>query len=321
MPFITSWLKKPFQDATKIFWELMKVMIPIMILVRLAEQAGVIDYISFIFTPFMAVIGLPAEAGLIWSTAMLVNIYAGMVAFVALAPETMTVAQVTILGTLILVAHSLPMEQRIVQRAGVNILASTLLRIIGAMILGAILNYIYTTTNTLQDIAVLSWAPEQDPNQTWLDWGQETLLSIFWIYWIIVGLVYLLKLMDALKITALFSYLLAPFLKLMGISQHAIPTTMIGVMLGISYGGALLMREAKEGRMSSKDIFLSLCFLCLFHSALEDTLLIFALGADLTGILLARFVFGIVSIALLALIVHRIPNDTFERYLCKPQTA
>lgn len=318
MTFLQAWLTKPVKDSIHIFWVLVKVMIPIMIIVRLAEQWGMINHLSLIFTPFMDLIGLPAEAGLIWSTAMLVNIYAGMVAFVALFPDAqMNVAQVTILGTMILVAHSLPMEQRIVQRAGVSIIASTLLRVGGAMVLGAILNIYYKATNSLQNDAVLTWAPDQNAAQTWLQWLEQTAISLFWIFWIILALVYLLKIMDALKVTALISYVLAPFLRLMGISPHAIPTTMIGVMLGISYGGALIMKEAKEGRMSSKDIFLSLSFLCLFHSAIEDTLLIFALGADLSGILVARFLFGFVVVALLGLVVHRLPTPQFERYLCK----
>lgn len=37
--------------------------------------------------------------------------------------------------------------------------------------------------------------------------------------------------------------------------------------------------------MSQRDCFLALCFIGLVHSLLEDTLLIMALGAHLSGIL------------------------------------
>lgn len=316
MKQIYNWVKKPVGDTVLLYWELLKIMVPIMVLVRVGVEFGMIEHVSLIFTPFMDIVGLPPEAGIVWTTAMLVNIYASMVALVALLPEApMTVAQVTVLGTMILIAHSLPIEQRIVQKAGPSLLATTALRIVGAMVLGAILNIIYTSLDSLQQNAVISWLPATSADASWQEWAIDSLISLFSIFWIILALVLLLKLLDALKVTDLISRAIAPLLGLMGISQNAIPVTMIGVMLGLGYGGALILREAKEGKMSSRDIFLSLSFMCLFHSALEDTLLILALGADLSGILLARFVFAFVVLFILGRLINRLPQPTFERFL------
>ena len=321
MTFFYLWIQKPLEDGYKIYWELLKVMLPIMILIRFAEQWGMIELISVVFTPFMDVVGLPPQAGFIWSTAMLVNIYAGMVAFATILPDVpMTIAEVTVLGTMILIAHSLPVEQRIVQRAGVSLIASTILRIGGALMLGMILNLIYTTTNQLQSMAVLNWTPDHLTSDSWVDWAMSSLESLFWIFWIILVLVYLLQLFDGLGLNTWISRVLSPMLRLMGISDKSIPTTMFGVILGLSYGGALIMREAREGRMSSQDLFLSLCFLCLFHSAIEDTLLIFALGADFSGIVVARFLFGFFVVVLLSQFIQRLPQRHFERYLCRIPT-
>ncbi|WP_135077569.1 nucleoside recognition protein [Terasakiella sp. SH-1] len=313
---IINWFKKPVCDSVTLYWELLKVMVPIMILVRLGVEFGMIEVIAQIFTPFMDLVGLPPEAGIIWTTAMLVNIYAAMVALVTLLPEApMTIAQVTVLGTMILIAHSLPIEQRIVQKAGPSFTATTALRVAGAMALGAILNVFYSSFNMLSEPAHIDWLPATEANATWQEWAIDSAISLFTIFWIILALVIVLKAFEDLKINDLISKVLSPLLSLLGISNHAIPVTLIGVVLGLGYGGALILREAKEGNMSKQDIFLSLSFMCLFHSALEDTLLIFALGADLSGILIARFLFAFIVVFLLSQLVKRLPQPLFDKIL------
>ncbi|MDV7338542.1 nucleoside recognition protein [Terasakiella sp. A23] len=316
MNAIIHWLKKPVTDSVKLYWELLKVMVPIMIVVRLGVEFGMIEHVARLFTPFMDLVGLPAEAGIIWTTAMLVNIYAGMVTLIALLPEApMSVAQITVLGSMILIAHSLPIEQRIVQKAGPSFIATTLLRVVGALVYGAILNAIYQAFNFLQDNATISWLPQTEVDAGWAQWSIDSAIQLFSIFWIILVLVVLLKILEILKVTDFISKLLSPVLGLMGISEKAIPVTMIGVMLGLGYGGALIIREAKEGNMSGRDIFLSLSFMSLFHSMIEDTLLIFALGADLTGILIGRFIFSFIVVILLSQLITRMPEQTFNRLL------
>jgi len=313
-----NWFKKPIKDSVILYWELIKVMVPIMILVRLGVEFGLIEHISLFFTPLMDMVGLPPEAGIIWTTAMLVNIYAGMAALVGLIPDApMTVAQITILGSMILIAHSLPIEQRIVQKAGPSFFATTALRVVGAMAYGAILNVIYKSLDFLQMPASIGWLPKSDPNAGWISWGQDTLVSLFTIFWVILVLVLVLKALDDLKITDWISKLLSPLLSLMGISNKAVPITMIGVMLGLSYGGALILREAKEGTLSPKDIFLSLSFMCLFHSLIEDTLLIAALGGHLSGILIGRFIFAFIVLFILGRLINQIPQKAFYGLLFK----
>jgi hypothetical protein len=311
-------LKKPIKESLTLYWELLKVMVPTMIAVRVLIEFGLIEIISQIFTPFMDMVGLPAFAGIVWTTTMLVNIYAGLAALVSLTNEThMSIAQVSILGSMMLMAHGLPIEQRIVQKSGTSLIASTLLRICGALLYGYILNSLYHSLDILQVDATMSWFPQSIANPVWLEWAESSLISLFSIYWIILLLIIVLQILKHLKITDWISKTLSPLLNLMGISQNAIPITMIGVMLGLSYGGALVLREAKEGSLSSKDIFLSLNFMCLCHSLIEDTLLIFSIGGHLSAILLGRFIFSCFVVFLLAKLLNVIPEKMFYRYLFK----
>ena len=112
-------LKKVMGDTFSLYGELLKVMIPVMILVRLAVEFGTIEFVGKLIAPVMGWVGLPGEMGFVWVTAMIVNIYAGAAALLTILPECpLTIAQATILGSMILIAHSLPIEQRIAQKTG-----------------------------------------------------------------------------------------------------------------------------------------------------------------------------------------------------------
>ena len=103
--------KKLLRDTFSLYWELLKVMAPVMILVRLAVEFGVIEMIGRAISPVMQLVGLPGEMGFVWVTAMIVNIYAGAAALLTLLPEhPLTIAQATVLGSMILISakSSLP---------------------------------------------------------------------------------------------------------------------------------------------------------------------------------------------------------------------
>ena len=67
-------LKKLMGDTFSLYGELLKVMIPVMILVRLAVEFGAIEFVGKLIAPVMGWVGLPGEMGFVWVTAMIVNI-------------------------------------------------------------------------------------------------------------------------------------------------------------------------------------------------------------------------------------------------------
>ncbi|MGM0652619.1 MAG: nucleoside recognition domain-containing protein, partial [Bacillota bacterium] len=152
--------KKLFKDALQTSITLFKIIIPISILTRLLQQWGIIDYIGIALAPVMELVGLPGEMGLVWATSMVTNIYGGMVVFASLAPGLdLTVAQVSVLGTMILVAHSLPVEVMIARKTGTRLRIALTIRLAGALLLGWILHITYTFTNTLQQTNHALWNP------------------------------------------------------------------------------------------------------------------------------------------------------------------
>lgn len=308
--------KKLLRDTILLYWELLKVMVPVMILVRLAVEFGVIEVIGKVIAPVMQWVGLPGEMGFVWVTAMIVNIYAGAAALLTILPEhPLTIAQATVLGSMILIAHSLPIEQRVAQKAGARMLFTLVLRLAGALVYGMFLNIVYSGFPAFQQAAEVVFLPVSPPAQEWIPWALNSVHTLISIFWIILALLFVLNLLDLLKITPFISRVLSPVLRLMGIGEKATSMTMAGTLLGLSYGGALIIQEARSGNLPEKDIFLSLAFMCLCHSLIEDTLFVMAFGGHYSGLLIGRFLFSLIVMMGLARVVHKLPVIKFRRYL------
>ncbi len=314
---VYSFFKNVFFESTKLYWDLLKIMLPVMLIVRIGVEFGLIEQIGRIFSPLMGLIGLPAEMGLVWAASAIIGVYGAAIVLFGLMPDfPLTIAQMTILGSIILMCHSLPIEQRIVQKAGVSFTLSTIFRLIATFLYAWILYKIYDGLEILQEIAVINWLPEAS-DDSWSSWIQESTITLFWIFWIILALLFLLRLMDILKITKLLTRMIAPLLRLMGIGENSAPLAMVGVLLGLTLGGGLIIKEARAGHLKSRSVFLTMAFMILCHGMIEDTLFIYAIGGDLSGILIGRIIFTFVTMIILGLIIWRIPDQFFYKWLYK----
>jgi hypothetical protein len=104
-------------------------------------------------------------------------------------------------------------------------------------------------------------------------------------------------------------------LDLIGIGPKASAITVIGLTMGLSYGGGLIINEARNGSLSKEDVFYSLTFMGLCHSLIEDTLLIILIGGHLSGVLWGRLVFAVLTMAAIVQVVRRVPERARTAYL------
>ena len=312
--------KKIIKDAISVFWVMVKTMVPVMIVIRIGLEFGLVEKASVLLEPLMAVLGLPAEAGLVLAMGFLLNIYSAVAVLLGILPSVqMSVADVTVLLSIVLIAHALPLEQSISRRAGLSFVFSASLRLVIGFTYGILLNLLYSVTHTLQQPVQLTWLPfEPTFEETWIEWAWSSLSLLFSLFWIILGLIILLKVFELARITNFIGWLLSPWLKLMGISKDATSITMVGVLLGLSYGGGLIIREAQQGKIGAKDVVLSLSFMGLCHSLIEDPLIMMAFGAHWSGVYVGRFLFSVLTMILLARIVHAMPEDRFHRFFYRP---
>jgi len=118
-----------------------------------------------------------------------------------------------------------------------------------------------------------------------------------------------MRLMRLIGLLALLEWLLKPVLPLFGMSHRAAPVTVVGMIMGIAYGGALIIRETTTGSMNSREIFNSLALMSLSHGLVEDTLLMLAIGGKLGGIFWGRLLFSLLVIFILARVVDRLRRN------------
>ncbi|MEH6470779.1 MAG: hypothetical protein V7752_05960 [Halopseudomonas sp.] len=309
------------REIFEVTWILYKMMIPVVIVVKLLEEFGAIELVTGLLAPLMGWVGLPESMGLVWATAMLTNIYAGLVVFYPLAlSEPLSVAQVTVLAILVLSAHSLPLEAQVARRAGIRLPVTLLLRIGGGLLLGLLLHWSYSWGELHQQANTLIWQPEA-PDTSWTGWAGQQLYFLLVVFFVIAALLTLMRLLRVLGVEKLMIWMLQPVLRLLGIGTQATSITIIGITLGLSFGAGILIREVQAGHIPQQDIFGSIMLLGVCHSLIEDTLLLMLIGAQADGILWLRLGFAVVLIALLSRLYRRLPQPWIDRYLMVPVKA
>ena len=306
-------IREILKDTGSTYFFLLKIMIPISIIIKILEEYGLIESIGQNLSPAMGIVGLPGEFGLIIATAMIANIYGALIAFFTLSLQyTYTVAQVTILACMMLIAHTLPIEARIAQKAGVRIWFTLFLRIFSAFLFGFILNLIFSNFKLFQNVNVLLWEPSYtDP--TLFEWIVSQIGYYLMIFFIILSLMILMKILKKTGIIDKLNNFLKPGMNFLGMSKNAAILPIIGMTLGLAYGGGLIVKEVKSNKISKKDTFLSLSFMNLSHSLIEDSILTLTIGASLFGILFGRVFFTIIIMIILVKIINMFSKKTFEK--------
>lgn len=289
------------KDALSVYLTLLKILIPALLIVKGLALLGVVDGLGVVLAPLMRLLGLPEQLGVVWAAALFTNLYTAIAVFFQVAGDMpLSVEQVTVLGALMLVGHSIPVEGAVAKRAGVPWWATLVLRVGGAFLFAWLLHSVYSTFGLLQAPVALIWQPSLSSAPTLGGWAVAQLETLALIFVIILALILLLKLLKRIGLERWMHLLLLPLLKLLGMERSAANVTVIGFTLGLSYGAGLLIRDVQNGVLSRRDSLLALCFLGLCHSVIEDTLLILMLGADVMGVLWARLLFAIVVVAVIA---------------------
>ena len=283
--------------------ELLKVTIPAIILTKILAELGLIVYIGRVLEPVMALMGLPGELGLVWATAILTTPYGAIGVYAALAPSlALTGADVTVLCSIMLIAHSLPVELSITKKAGAGIIPIGSVRLFGAFLYGVILNQFCTILDVWQEPTVMLFH-SGIKDQTLIQWIWGQFLNVALLVVVIFFVLTAMRILKKIGVLTLLEYLLKPLLPSFGMSHRAAPVTVVGMIMGVVYGSALIIKETTAGKMDSREVFNSLALMSLSHGLIEDTLLMMALGAKLTGILWGRLLFSLMMVYVLVRII------------------
>ncbi|MBN2135724.1 MAG: hypothetical protein JW737_08350 [Acidobacteria bacterium] len=309
---LSAFVKNTFNEVVSVFLTLFKIMLPVSIVIKILQELNFIGAIGSALSPLMKLVGLPGAYGLVWASSFITNMYGGIIVFFSIFPgNPITSAQVTVLGVMILVAHSFPVELTIARKAGIRIRYILTFRFLNALILGWLVYKIYSLFGLFEKPVTLKWMPAKKAEGLGV-WALSELKNYIVIFLIIMALITIMNILKKIGFIGWLNDALKPVLRMLGLSANAAPLTMIGLTLGISYGGGIIINEAKSGKLNWKDILFSISLLSLCHSLIEDTLLMVAIGANVTGVLIMRILYAFILISLLVALVPRL-SDRFIR--------
>lgn len=315
MKKVLQFLFERLKESLDTAWILFKIMIPVSIVIKALSMLNVIPYIGDALAPIMKIVGLPGEYSLVWVTAMLTNLYGGILAFLALHKDyPLTVAQVTVLTTMMLVAHNFFVELKIATKSGVRFLSIFSIRFLGAIAIGALLSFVYRVTGTFTVESKTMLAPKASDSSLAM-WAFKEVLNYGKIILMIFLLITILYFLKKWGVMAWLIRMFDPVLRMLGIGGEVAHLTMIGMTLGLAYGGGLIIKEAQAGHISKKDIFYAMALMGLSHSVIEDTLLMMSLGASFTGVLIGRVVFTVAVMWVMVRVVDSLSPKTVNRFL------
>lgn len=304
MPLQTQFQRKTIETFA-VYRELVVVMVPIAIATQALAEFGVIKAVSLWLAPAMQLFGLPPELALAWLTGLMVGMWGGVVVLFTLVPTlALSSADMTVFSALLLLAHAIPVEQRIVARAGPNFWATSIIRIAGAMAFAALLHQLFAATGWLAQPMVPVWTPAAGEGG-WLGFSYGLAKTLVMMLAVLLVLTWVMELLRAAGILDVLYRALAPLFRLVGLKLEALPFTTVGLLLGISYGSGLMLAEVRRQPIEPRQIFIASVFMGFAHSLIEDTLIMVALGADLTSVLFGRLVFAIVATAAVAFVLER----------------
>lgn len=280
-------------------------MIPIMILMRLAETYGVIEWISPVLRPVMALLNLPPEAAIVCLSSILTGIYGAIATLPALIGQDLTAAQVTSICAIMLIAHAIPIEQAIVGRAGGSFWGTTLLRLFTACLAAFLIDVVSKTTGFLSHPQSLDHFTEfARADASHFDWAVSGLKGMVLLFAILIGLLVMMDGFARFGVTNVINRLFAPVMRLSGLERSVTSITTAGILLGLAYGGGLIIAQGKNPEISHRAKYYALCWLSLCHGLIEDTALMLAIGGDFWVLVAGRIVLTLILVRALMLWHH-----------------
>jgi hypothetical protein len=310
-------INKVAKDIYTVTVSLFRIMIPTLIVVKFAQMAGAVDLLTKLAAPIVTIMGLPQDVAIVLTTTALTNPYAGLIVL-ASTPIAggLSVAQTTIVASFMLFTHGLPVEAAISRQAGIKPAAVIIIRLSAAFIFGIFLNCIFTVTGTLQMPAVMN-LPNFQPDLDLLNWAIDQIKGLIFVFAVIVVLMFFLEILRIIGVERLLRRMMRPVLRFLGMGDQAATIVIVGLTLGLGFGGGLMIKDVKHGNVGPRDAISALILINLFHSVFEDTTVMMLLGPSLFFILIVRGLFSLICAWAFISLINKSKAEWFEKYLVR----
>lgn len=270
---------------------LLKIMLPVSLLVSAAQHYGLIAWLAGYLDPIMQMVGLPGRAAVGFLTGAFVTTYAGVAALLQLS---LTLREATIVSIMICLCHALFVESAVNKKVGSSFWRMFVIRLTMAFVCAFYLNTVLPTDMTGQFGAGITM---ENNGANWL-WAwvissakmSVLMFLLIWVLMIIQRLVECYGLMERLARP------LHPLMRLCGLPEDAAYMWIVGNILGISYGSAVMIDLEKQGKITREEANDVNYHLIMNHSLLEDTTVFASMGVAPLWIVSTRFLFALIVV-------------------------
>jgi len=295
-------LKEGFLNGLKRGWSaflwLMKIVIPMSFLTAVLAWTGWLGSLDFLLAPLMGFMGLPSMAALPIIIGGLTGIYGGIAAMAVLP---FTVAEMTLLANFLLISHNLIQEGVIQAKSGLNPVKATLFRIFAAVVTVYAVTFFIRTDSTAAAQAGVLGASTQAFDAMVYDWAVSMLNLSVKIFFIIMAILTLLDIAKSMGWVMPVVKALSPFLKILGLSEKVGILWMTAVIFGLTYGGAVIVEEARQGHISKEELEELQLSIGINHSMVEDPFLFLPFGISAFWLWVPRLITAMAATRLLTL--------------------
>ncbi len=290
-------VKEVLPSTTKTCIWLLKITIGVSVLILFMRYFKILPWLSATLGPLFNHFGLPGEAALAYVSGYFVNMYA----MLAIAGSMdLTARAITILGVMSLCSHNMITETAVQGKTGANPVRVVITRTLAGFVLAFVLNLILPLSQS--DIAMLGGAVGESEaavaavaavqplfKELAVEWCYSTLSILVKMTLLIYSLAILQRILSEFGVIRWVSKFLKPLLLLFGLPARCSFLWIVANILGIAYGGAVMMEEVRAGKLSLRDIKLVNQHIGISHSNLEDLALVASIGGIWWVMLLSRW--------------------------------
>lgn len=288
MGFYRKILRPSLVKSSQTTLWLMKIILPVSLLVGFLDFYGGLEYLAQFFNPLFVHIGLPGSTAIVYITSIFLPLYAPLAIIMSM---TITLRELTILALMCQTAHNLPVESAIQAKTGASFWGMTVLRIATSIVIGVVLNLVLPQDMGMPLFAKTSAEVMLTVNDVLISWLTSSFQMSLILFSIITTLNILYKLLLEYNLIAKLTKAIKPVLSFFGLSESVGFLWLIGYIVGLAYGGAMMIEQMNDGKVTKSDIRLLNYHLAVSHSVLEDNLIFAALGVSYWLILAVRLTF------------------------------
>ncbi len=283
---IVQSVKSVIPGALRTIWWLVKIMLIVSFAIMLLNYFGIIALISQYLTPVFSWFGLPGEASLAYVSGYFVNCYS---ALAVMATLNLDIRTTTILAVMILCAHNIPLETAVQKKTGTSAIRMVIVRTLSSLFLGWVLNIILPG-EAVSQVAEYVEAEKLPFLNTLGNWLVDTLKLVVPMVLLVFSLTIFQRLLSEFGVIRYIAKFLRPVMKFFGLPPKTAFLWIVANILGLAYGAAVMIDEAREGKVSRSDIDLLNHHIGISHSNLEDLILFSAIGGMMPWMLFSRWV-------------------------------